>query len=273
MVIDPFFEVCEEAARVGGRILCDFLGCAAAREKGPRDLVTEADLASQEAIRDMVLTAFPDHRFVGEEEIPGVAESTPEPSNESPYRWIVDPLDGTVNYVHQMPTFSVSVALERAGEILVGVVYDPIREECFSARAHGGAHLNGTSLQTSDCSQLSEALVAASFSANVQRGSPEIDRFIDVLVACQSMRRLGSAALNLSYVAAGRLDAYYATNVRAWDVAAGILIVRESGGVVASIDGTPFQLDHPKFVAASSRELHAQLIHLLGGAQSQKADS
>jgi myo-inositol-1(or 4)-monophosphatase len=258
-VIDEYSQVCEAAARSGGKILRDFLGRAAAREKGPRDLVTEADLASQEAIRSVVLAAYPCHRFLGEEETP----STAADASDSPYRWIVDPLDGTANYVHQMPNFSVSVALEHAGELLVGVVYDPIHEECFQAGVQRGAQLNGTPLRSSDCAMLSEALVAASFSANVQRGSPEIDRFIDVLVECQSLRRLGSAALNLAYVAAGRLDAYYATSVRTWDVAAGVLLVRESGGVLSSIDGTPFQLDHPKFVAAATPQLHAQLVNIL----------
>lgn len=271
-LIDEYFNVCEEAARSGGRILRDYLGRVAVREKGPRDLVTEADLASQEAIKNTLLSAFPEHRFVGEEETAddgpqasgnGDREAHRTESDDSPYRWIVDPLDGTTNYVHQMPTFSVSVALERSGEILVGVIYDPIREECFSAKAGGGAHLNGVSLRTSGCGSLSKALVAASFSANIQRDSLEIDRFIDVLVACQSMRRLGSAALNLSYLAAGRLDAYYATSVCTWDVAAGILIAREAGGIVTAIDGTPFRLDHPHFVAASSAELHTELLRVL----------
>ena len=241
-----------------------------AREKGPRDLVTEADLASQEAIRDVLLSAFPDHDFLGEEDLPQSPnkQSPDNPiANKPSYRWIVDPLDGTTNYVHQLQTFAVSIALEHAGEIIAGTIFDPMSNECYTAVAGHGAQLNGTQINTSDCCKLGNALVAASFSANVPRGSQEIARFVEVLHDCQALRRLGSAALNLCYVAAGRLDAYWATSVKQWDVAAGILILREAGGTISDVDGTPFKLSDPKMLGSATGHLHRELLRALDRAQ------
>ena len=253
--MSDYLTICEAAARAGGRELREWLGRINPREKAPKDLVTEADLASQRKIRDIALQAFPDHAFLGEEED---QEFVHNPA-DAEYRWIVDPLDGTTNFVHQMPAFSVSVALERKGEVIVGVIYDPIAEECFSATLHGGAHLNGQPIQASCCTQLREALVAASFSTGVQRDSEEIKRFLEVLVECQALRRLGSAALNLAYLACGRLDGYWATSVKTWDVAAGILMAQEAGAVFTSITGGVVDLANPRFVGAATPELHTEL--------------
>jgi myo-inositol-1(or 4)-monophosphatase len=250
--------------------LLDLRGRVAVREKAPRDLVTEADLASQCAIHELIRGCFPAHGFVGEE-TPSSALSSCGSSNAAEYRWIVDPLDGTVNYVHGLQAYCVSVALEHAGAPIVGVVYDPVRDECFSASAGGGVCLNGDRVRVSACRRLCEALVGASFSANVQRDSEEITRFVEVLAASQSVRRLGSAALTMSYVAAGRLDAYWATGAKSWDVAAGVLLVREAGGVLTSVDGSPFQLRHPLLAASSTPELHAELLGALAGAGQTKA--
>lgn len=260
-----FITVCQQAARAGGAVLLDWQDRFQAREKGPRDLVTEADLASQEAIREIVLGAFPDHDFLGEEDTPEqIAQS--QTADRREYRWIVDPLDGTTNYVHQLQTFAVSIALERDGKIVAGTIFDPVMDECYTAEAGKGAFLNGTRLQTSDCQSLDNALVAASFSANVSPGSEEVARFIEVLQHCQALRRLGSAALNLSYVAAGRLDAYWATSVKTWDVAAGILILCEAGGTVSGVDGSPFDLERPRFVGSANLQLHQQLLCALAQA-------
>lgn len=262
-----FLAVAEQAARAGGRVLLDLLGRAQVYEKGPKDLVTEADRISQSVIRDILLGAFPDHEFIGEEDATptwhDARDSTVEPS-EAPLRWVVDPLDGTANYVHSLTGFAVSIAVEQGGEVLAGVVYDPSAEECYSAVRGGGANLNGKPVRVSGCQQLQDAMIAASFPANVERDAPEIQAFIEVLLAAQSLRRLGSAALNLSYVAAGRMDAYWATSVKPWDVAAGVLLVQEAGGVMTGVEGADFKLWYPKFVAAASPQLHAQVRELLG---------
>jgi myo-inositol-1(or 4)-monophosphatase len=208
-----------------------------AREKSPRDLVTEADVASQVAIQKMLAQEFPSHLFVGEEECSGAGGVASHENFSSEYRWIVDPLDGTANYVHGMPSWAVSIALARRDELLVGTVFDPILDECFSAVRGGGAFLNGRPLHSSGCQHLGQAMIAASFSANIPRGSPEIRRFVEMLHECQSIRRLGSCALNLCYVAAGRLDGYWASAVKSWDAAAGVLIVEEAGGCISNMRG------------------------------------
>lgn len=253
-----YFTVCEQAARMGGRVLLDWQGRINPREKAPKDLVSEADLASQQAIYEIIHRAFPNHDFLGEE-----GDPSENAQLESEFRWIVDPLDGTINYVHRLPAFSVSVALECRGEVQVGVVYDPIADECFSAVRGAGAFLNGEKIYVSNCESLREALAAASFSAGVARDSEEISRFLDVLVKCQALRRMGSAALNLAYLATGRLDAYWATSVKVWDVAAGLLLVREAGGLISGVDGEPFDLSRPQFAAAATSALHTELVSTL----------
>ncbi len=252
-------EVCESAARAGGRVLLDWFGKIQVTEKAPKDLVTEADLASQKAIEALISDAFPEHGFLGEEGGSSVARV----SADQPYRWIVDPLDGTTNYVHKFPGFSVSVALQEHSELVVGTIFDPIAEDCYTAARGEGAFLNGSPIAVSGCDRLREALVAASFSADVERNSAEISRFLAVLVECQALRRLGSAALNLAYLASGMLDGYWATSVKTWDVAAGALLVAEAGGTLTDVDGGPFDLDRPSFAAAATDRLHQQLVGCL----------
>ncbi len=254
-----YIKTCERAARAGGEVLLSWRTRFKAREKAPKDLVTEADLESQQVIQSLLLGEFSEHVFLGEESTPDAQAG----ADEAEFRWIVDPLDGTVNYVHQLPSFAVSVALERRGELLAGVVCDPVLDECYTASAGQGAFLNGRPISVSRCGRLREALVAASLSAGVERDAPEVQQFIEVIYAAQAVRRLGSAALNLSYVAAGRLDAYWATSVKIWDVAAGVLILREAGGEISGIDGQPFCLERPHFVSAASAPLHAELLQVL----------
>lgn len=260
-----FLGVCRRAAIAGGDVLMSWRNRFSTREKGPRDLVTDADVAAQKTIEKILLGAFPDHDFLGEESQPGPPGD--EPVRRSSYRWIVDPLDGTANYVHKLQSFAVSIALEHRGQIVLGVVYDPISGEMYHAQAGSGAFLNEERLGTSGCSTTESAMVAVSFPPLVTRESVEIRRFIEALIACQSVRRLGSAALNLAYLAAGRLDAYWATSVKNWDIAAGILLVREAGGVVTHIDGSELDLDVPQFLASASQPLHEQLLRLLSAAE------
>ncbi len=254
-----YLALCEQAARAGGEVLLSWIGRFEVREKGPSDLVTEADWASQEAIRKILLTAFPQHGFISEE-----ADAPRDATAE--YCWVVDPLDGTTNYVHQLPHYAVSVALVHRGRPIVGAVFDPVHGECFTAAEGQGAHLNGRPIHASQVRDLSQALAAASFSAKVEPDSPEIDLFIAALLSCQAVRRTGSAALNLCYVAAGRLDAFWALSTKAWDVAAGVLLVEEAGGVVTRLDGGPLALDLPHPVASATRPLHEQFRILLQSA-------
>lgn len=256
-------KTCEKAARLGGSILLEMQKSIKPREKAPRDLVTEADLASQKAIQACLTTAYPEFQFLGEEETEPSERRDPQG-----YCWVVDPLDGTTNYVHGLDNYCVSIALEHENRPVMGVVYDPIRKELFTAIEGEGAFRNGCPLATSVITELNSALVAASFSANVEADSPEIKRFVAALPHCQALRRLGSAALNLCYVAAGQLDGYWATSVKKWDVAAGMLFVQEAGGTVSDISGAPFCLEEPRFIAASTPELHQELFQVLNGAVS-----
>ncbi len=251
-----FLTVCEQAAREGGHILLDWVGRIAAKEKGPSDLVTEADLASQETIRRIVLSAFPDHGFVGE-------EGSQRGAGESEYRWYVDPLDGTTNYVHQIPHYCVSIGLARQGQLVCGTVFEPVSGECFTAQAGGGAFLNGGTISASGITQLGQAIAAVSFPPRVQRYSRAVEEFIRAIVSCQGVRRTGSTALNLCYVAAGRFDAYWGSNTKSWDVAAGALIVKEAGGVITNYSGGPLNIAEPQFVAAATGPLHRELLLML----------
>jgi len=261
--LDGLMQTAQRAATTAGAILLDLRGRITAREKGPADLVTEADLAAQAAIRQILCAADPTILFVGEEDTPAERATFAATQTAHAACWIVDPLDGTANYVHGLDNYAVSIALCQGPEIVLGVVYDPVRSQMFTARAQGGAYLNGQRLQASGVTRLDAALVAASFAARVPPNSPEVTRFVQVLHQCQAIRRLGSAALNLCYVAAGKLDAYWATSVKSWDIAAGVLLVREAGGVITSIDGTPFDLQRPLLVSAATPTLHAEMLATL----------
>ncbi|MCA9213138.1 MAG: inositol monophosphatase [Planctomycetales bacterium] len=251
-------ESAETAARQAGALLLTMRGKIHPREKAPADLVTEADVASQQLIFECLSARFPDFAFLGEE------DSNVSRSFNSDYRWIVDPLDGTTNYVHGLENYCVSIGLQRQdGQIAAGVIYDPNRDIVYSAVRGSGAFQNGQKLKTSPVRRLDQALVAASFPAKVARDSAEIRRFVEVLVRCQALRRLGSAALNMCFVAAGRLDAYWATSVKTWDVAAGLLIIEESGGVVTDLNGHAVDLERPRIVVGATPELQAELAKVL----------
>ena len=259
-----FMAVGQQVARECGRVLLEMRGSINPQVKAPKDLVTEADYRSQETARWILHDAFPAHRFLGEEDTADMPDAPPAATGpDSDYCWIVDPLDGTLNYVRQLPNYCVSVALRHGQQVLMGVVYDPIQDECFSAELGGGALLNGRPIHVSDCEHVDQALIAASLPTVVPRNSPEVGRFIEVMHSAQAIRRLGSAALSLCYVACGRLDAYWATCVKVWDVAAGQLIVREAGGTLSGPEGTPFELDRPQFVTAATPQLHGQLLEVL----------
>lgn len=256
--IFDYVEICEKAVRAGGEAVLAWTDRFDVREKGPADLVTQADLASQKMIRRTILEAFPQHSVLGEE-----SEHAPPAAGQTEYRWIVDPLDGTTNYVHRVPHYSVSLALECRGQLLVAAVFDPQRKECFTAAAGEGAHLNGQRIRTSGVLELSRALGAVGFPPRVSPDSPDLLVFLEGLNRLQGIRRTGSTALNLCYVAAGRFDVYWGFSPRIWDVAAGVLIIREAGGTVSGPEGGPFVLEDARFLAAATEPLHAELRQLV----------
>jgi len=219
-----------------------------------------------------LLDAFPEHGFVGEEAVAGTGQP---PSGVAGHagtgtRWIVDPLDGTTNYVHGYPAYCVSIALADGDDILVGAIHDPLRDECFTARRGGGAFLNGVPVHTARVTRPDEALTAISFPPHVAADAPAVADFLAVLPEVHSVRRSGSTALNLAWLACGRLHAFWARRVACWDVAAGILIVREAGAAIGGFAAGAGQvlLDDPAFVAASTPELLESIRHLLGHARS-----
>jgi len=261
---DRALEICEAAARAGGQVLLDWVGKFGVSNKGPCDLVTEADFASQREIRSMVLDAFPEHGFVGEESIPEHAHAAGRlggtAAEQPAVRWVVDPLDGTSNYVHGFPAWCVSVALARGDEILVGTVHDPVRDECFTAQRGGGAFLNGRPIAVTRTTSLIDALVAVSFPPHVAADSPPVADFLAVLPHVHSVRRTGSTALNLAWLACGRLDAFWVRKIACWDVAAGLLLLSEAGGSLSGfgngpLSTTPVSLDAPSFIAACTPEI------------------
>ena len=255
-LVASYLEVCETAVRRAGRLLLDRRGHVTVRHKGRADLVTEADLAAQEVVRETILEAFPDHALLGEEDPP----DRQDPGRQGAFCWIVDPLDGTTNYVHGVPFFSVSLALEHRGELLAGAIYDPISEECFASERGGGAFLNGRPIRVSGVLTLADALVAAGFPAAVTGDAPDLRLFNEIVLVCQAVRRTGSASLNLAYVAAGRLDALWSYATKVWDVAAGRLLIQEAGGVVTAFNGKPPGSRDGQVLAAATPKLHEELL-------------
>jgi len=253
-----FLATAEEAVRAGGAVLCQMFGRAKVREKGPADLVTEADFASQETVRRIVLGTFPDHGFLGEEDHPTAGNVT----GPSRYRWILDPLDGTTNFVHGVPHFCVSLALEKEGRLVVGAVYCPMMEECYLAETGNGARLNGKTIRTSDVADLSQSLAAVGLPSVVDSESRDLRLFNQALGVCQAIRRTGSSALNLCYVAAGRFDVAWNYSTKPWDVAAGALLIQEAGGSIESPYGGDFNVDDGQLFSAANKELMEQLRRL-----------
>lgn len=253
-----YLDAAAEAASRGAAVLEEWRQRFAVREKGRFDLVTDADLASQRTIREFVLGRFPGHAFLGEED--GVGDQRPGPN--APPTWIVDPLDGTTNYVHDCPLYTVSIGLQVAGELVVGVVLDPSRNELFRA-AHGhGAWLGDRRLGTSRTTTLDEALLSTGFPPDLRGQERSLDWWRFFSTRAQSLRRTGSTALNMAWVAAGRFDGYWAFDNHVWDVAGGTVLVREAGGMVSNADGGPYDPYTPDAVA-SNGPLHPHLIACL----------
>ncbi len=254
--MNDFLAVAGQAARTAGGILKENLnGIREITYKGDINLVTEMDMRSERTIVELLRASFPDHGIIAEEET--------TIRNSSGYTWIIDPLDGTTNYAHGYPCFSVSIALERDGEVIRGVVYDPMRDELFSAEKGRGASLNGTQIRVSGTETLIKSLLATGFPYDRKESEKNnLDYFHRLLMASQEVRRDGSAALDLCYVAAGRFDGFWELKLKPWDVAAGSLIVREAGGLVSDLSGNSFDL-HAEEILATNGRIHRQMVEVL----------
>ncbi len=252
----PHRAVAERAARQAGALLLENYGRVAAREKAPGDLVTEADSASQTLISQVILDTFPDHTIMGEED-----GSRPDPSN--PWRWVIDPIDGTINFAHGFPFWCVSIALVHQTEVVVGVILDPLANRLFGATRGQGADLDGRRLQVSQASSLRESLIATGlptgFAADAPRQLALMGRMSS---GTHGVRRSGSSALNMAYVALGGLDVFYATSIHPWDVLAGVLLVLEAGGTITAMNGDPFDLYGRQILATNGR-VHQEAVETL----------
>ncbi|MEW6637744.1 MAG: inositol monophosphatase family protein [Actinomycetota bacterium] len=251
-------EVAVEAVRAAGEVLRAGFGRERRiRYKGEVDLVTETDEEAERVLAEVLLGAFPGSGMLAEE-----GGKTPGKREE---RWIVDPLDGTVNFAHGLPFFAVSVALQRGQEVVLGVVYDPLREEMFLARRGEGATLNGEPVRTSRTGELIRSLVATGFPYDREKMPEALDLFGRFATRTRGMRRLGSTAIDLCYVAAGRLDGYYERGIWAWDIAAAALILEEAGGRATDYRGGPLDIEGREIVA-SNGPLHPAMIELTADA-------
>ena len=243
-------------AKDAGRLLRDRVGTRIDIDhKGSINIVTDVDLASERLIREAISTYYPRHEVLGEEG--GLAESGSE------YRWIVDPLDGTTNYAHGYPIFCVSIALECKGEIVLGVVYDPMRDELFTAERGGGAALNNRPIHVSKTAELMQGLLSTGFPYDIKTSKlTNLDHWANFAMNAQALRRDGAAALDLCYVACGRFDGFWELNLSPWDTAAGALIVTEGGGRVTNFSGGPFSNYNPE-VVASNGLIHDRMLEVL----------
>jgi len=253
---DEFLKIAKDVAREAGRMLrrC-FHQKGEIYYKGEVNLVTEADRQAQQLIFKRLSSFYPSHGFLAEEGL--------EKDKDAEFRWIFDPLDGTTNFAHKFPVFSVSLALERNREVVCGVVYDPMREEMFWAAKRKGAYLNRTRINVSSTENLGKSLLATGFPYDIRQSKiNNINHFTNFLLNAQAVRRCGSAALDLCYVACGRFDGFWELKLNPWDVAAGALIVREAGGQASDFKGKEFNIYHPE-VLASNGLIHKQMIRVL----------
>jgi myo-inositol-1(or 4)-monophosphatase len=258
-----FVNVAEGIAREAGALLKSFYQKGVTAEyKGDVDLVTEADKASEKLLRERLQAAFPTHGIYGEE---GTRDRL-----ESEYRWYVDPLDGTTNFAHGFPAFCVLLGLERRkpglaededGEMVAGVTYDPLRDDMFLAEKGKGAWLNGKQIHVSKVKTLQESLSATGFPSKKRHENPNIHFYQEITLRSHGVRRMGSAGLDLAYVACGRLESFWEFNLNPWDTSAGALLVTEAGGSMTGFQGSPFELNSREVLATNGLILD-ELTHI-----------
>jgi myo-inositol-1(or 4)-monophosphatase len=259
--VNSFLTVAVDAARGAGALLREALAGSRgiSYKRSPIDLVTEMDRQAEALVMERILTVFPDHDIL--------AEESGARGRRSEYRWLIDPLDGTTNYAHRVPLFAVSVALERAGVLELGVAYDPTRDECFVAERGRGATLNGAPIHVSSTTRLDQSLLATGFPYDIRTtGETNLPEYAALSLASRAVRRLGSAVLDLCYVAAGRFDGFWELRLGPWDMAAGGLMVLEAGGRVTDVRGHPWRLDGAG-VLATNGAIHPGVLEVLQGVQ------
>jgi myo-inositol-1(or 4)-monophosphatase len=253
---EEYSEAAAEAAELAGQLLRKSIDKS--REitfKGAVDLVTDHDRKSQQVILEHLMSRYPNHDFLAEEDL--------REDRGADFRWIIDPIDGTTNYAHRFPFFSVSIALEWQGNVVMGVVYDPMREEMFTAALDKGACLNGSPIHVSSVDELNNSLLATGFPYDLRESEVNnFDHFAHFAVRAQAVRRCGSAALDLSYVAAGRFDGFWEMKLGPWDMAAGALIVQEAGGRVSDFGGGEYT-PYGKELLANNGLIHTQMLEVL----------
>ena len=250
-------ETAVEIAREAGALLAHYFERRVPFElKGEFDLVTEADRASERLVVERLRSHFPSHTIVAEEG--GGHESA------SDYRWYVDPLDGTTNFAHGFPMFNVTMGLARAGEVIAGVIYDPVRQEMFTAERGGGAYLNNRRIHVSAAKQLSDSLASTGFPSRKRHHNVNIHFYYQLAMASHGVRRTGSAAIDLAYVAAGRLDFFWEFGLKPWDMAAGTLLVEEAGGRRSDMKGAHHTVAGSEHLLADNGALHGQVLEMFG---------
>ncbi|PWU05562.1 MAG: inositol monophosphatase [Terriglobia bacterium] len=252
-----YLETAVEIAREAGALLANYFERRVAFElKGEFDLVTEADRSSEKLVVEKLRSYFPSHGIVAEEGSGGPGSSE--------YRWYVDPLDGTTNFAHSFPMFNVTLGLERAGEVIAGVIYDPLRQEMFTAERGGGAYLNNRRIRVSQIKRLADSLGSTGFPSRKRSHNVNIHFYYQLAMASHGVRRTGSAALDLAYVAAGRLDFFWEFGLKPWDQAAGTLLVSEAGGCVSDMNGGPLSITGSDHVLADNAVLHNEVLAMFG---------
>ncbi|MEA3377980.1 MAG: inositol monophosphatase family protein [Chloroflexota bacterium] len=248
-------ETAVEAARRAGQLIAEQYPTARdVSHKGYRDLVTETDIAAEETILELIHQRFPDHAILSEEAAGGDIGAG--------YTWVIDPLDGTSNYAHRLPIFSVSIALLEQGDPIIGVVYDPMREHLFAGQRGSGATLNDEPLQVSTIVELEHSLVGFDWARGVEARKQVLSKLERVAPLCHTVRSMGSAALGLTYVAAGWLEGYFHLALHPWDAAAAVLLVAEAGGRYTTYDGGAYDISLPR-CAATNGLIHEDLLDAL----------
>lgn len=244
-----------QAARAAGREIMQRLPQERdVRSKGFRDIVTDADLAAQETLAAIIRTQFPQHEILSEEGL--------KPGNDAETIWVLDPVDGTTNYAHRFPCFSVSVGVAQGKELAAGVVFDPLRDHLFCAERGAGATLNGERLRVSETDEAIHALVGLDFAATPSLRAEQMTAMVNLSKHVHTFRSIGSAALGLCYVASGWMDAYFHWTLSPWDCAAGGLIIAEAGGALTDVDGGPWNYMLPRCLA-TNRKLHQALLEAM----------
>jgi myo-inositol-1(or 4)-monophosphatase len=258
MPLNPLFlSTAIEAVIKAGQIQTNFVDSGfTISKKGTIDLVTEADVAVETMFRRLIGERFPDHTILAEEF--GQDQST----RNATHCWVFDPIDGTNNYAHGLPIFCASLALEIDGRSEIGAIYDPMRKELFVAERGGGAFLNGRPIHVSDASTLVESMLVTGFPYDIHKRIPEIvGLFGDFVGKARAVRRLGSAALDICYVAAGRMDGFWEQDLKPWDIAAGAVILEEAGGTVTDFNGGPFSSRRPQLLATNGK-IHDEMLQI-----------